>query len=131
MIGYTKPCCRPLQPTPIHFHSLLTHFHSFSAHSHPLPLMFSPLVLILSPYSNTLIQSNPPPTIPTHLVPIFSPCILRAYVVYVPVCLCVFVLHVPTCLWNSFLCTLLPVSIYFTCFCVCSYVSPIYLHCVF
>ena len=49
--------------------------------------------------------------------PIFSPCVLRAYMLYAPVCLCAFVFHVPMCLCNSFLCTLLPMSIYFTCLC--------------
>ena len=49
--------------------------------------------------------------------PIFSPCVLRAHVFYVLLCLSAFVFHVPMCLCNSFLCTLLPMSIYFTRLC--------------
>ena len=55
---------------------------------------------------------SPNPTHHLPFQPIFSPSVLRASVLYVPVCLCAFVLHVLMCLCNSFLCTLLPVSIY-------------------
>ena len=69
----------PLPSTPSHLHSFLNHFHLFSAHSLPLLLMSSPLLLkptpahvlplslTSSPYPNTFIQSNPSPTIPTHI----------------------------------------------------------------
>ena len=87
-----------LQPTPIYFHSFLTHTHSISTHYHPLPLMFSPLLLLLSPLPPMCSLSHPfpahiqirPPN-PTYHPPfqlIFSPCVLRPYVLYVPVSLC-------------------------------------------
>ena len=127
----------PLPPIPVYSYALLSndsfaadchlfplfsaHSCSFLGHSYSLSLMFSPLLANLSPlppiiqpllstfspHPNILTQSNPSPT----TQPIFSPCVLRAYVLYVPVRLCAFVFHVPTCLRNSFLCTLLPMSI--------------------
>ena len=110
------PTLTHLQPTPTHF----------SAFSHPLPLMFNPLLLIsniLPPMRSlfhqspvhslhTLTQSNPSPTIPTHI----QSFVLCANVL---VCLCAFVFPVPMCLCNSFLCTLLLMSVYFTCFSMC------------
>ena len=123
-----------LPPTP-------THSHSFSAHSHPLPLMFGPILLNLSPLSpmyslsyqfqihNQILSLNPT----HHLLfqPLFSPCVLCAYVPYVLVCLCAFVFHVPMCLWNSFLGTLLPMSIYFICLCVLINMSGLFIDTVF
>ena len=121
----------PLLLTPIHFHLLLTsptYSHAFLAHSYPLPLMFGPLLLDLSPLPPMYSLSYPfpvhikilSPNLTHHLPfqPIFSPCVLRAFVFYVLRRLCTFVFHVPMCQRNSFLCNLLPMSIYFTCFCV-------------
>ena len=130
--------------TPTHSHPLLstpTHSHSFLALSHPLPLMFSSLLLVLNP-PPTMCRFSHPFTVhiqlftlnPTHylsLQPIFSPFILRAYMFCVPVCLCALVFHAPLCLCNPFLCTLLPMSMYFTCLCVCYDIRTIYLHCAF
>lgn len=62
-----------------------------------------PLSPVSSPYSNT--HTNPTHHLP--LQPIFSPCFLRAYVLYVRVSLCAFVFNVPMWLRNSFLCIFL------------------------
>ena len=106
------------------FPLVLVHSHSFSAHSYPL-LLFSPFLLNLSPLPPMYSLSHSFPVRiqilshnPTHYLSfqsIFSLCVLRAYVFYIPVRLCAFVFHVSMCLCNSFLCTLLPISKYFTC----------------
>ena len=95
-----------LIPTPIHSHPLTLIFN-------PLPLMFSPFLLILNPPPPMCSLSHP---FPVHIQivspnpiyhlpfqPKFSPCVLHAYLFYVPVRLCAFVFHVPMCLC---LCTL-------------------------
>ena len=130
--GYTKLCSHPLPCTPIYSHPLLLIFN-------PLPLIFgssppTPTHLYLSPthlkpmpdHLQTLLAFPmhiqmliPNPTQHLPFQPIFSPCILRAYVLYRPVCLREFVFHVLMCLWNLFLCTLLPMSMYFKYLCVC------------
>ena len=80
----------PFLSTPTHFYSILIQSHSFSAHSYPLLLLFSSLLLILSPALPMCNLSRPflvhiqilSPN-PTHHLPfqpIFSPCVLRAYV---------------------------------------------------
>ena len=137
-MGYTKPCSHSEPSTPTHSYSfaaywhlfplVLAYSHSFSPHSYPLPLMFNPLLLNLSPFLPMYSLSHPFPVHtqilspnPTHYLPfqpIFSLCVSRANVLYVPLCLSAFVFHVPMYLCKSFLCTLLPMSIYFTCFCV-------------
>ena len=103
----------------------LAHSHSFSVHSYPLPLMFSPLLLNLSSLPPMYSLSYP---FPVHIQilspntthhPPFQPIFRRAYVLYVPVHLRAFVFHVPMCPYNSFLFTLLPMSVYFTCLSVC------------
>ena len=45
---------------------------------------------------------SPNPTHHQPFQPIFSPCVLPAYMVYVLAYLRAFVFHVPMCLWNSF-----------------------------
>ena len=120
----------PLPPTLIHSHPLpftptrfhlfaahcnlfplsLAHSHSFSAHCYPLPHMFSPLLLSLSSLPPMYSLSHPFPVHiqilspnPIHKLPIqaiSSPCVLRAYVLYVRVRFCAFVFHVPMCLCN-------------------------------
>ena len=135
---YTKLCSHPLPCTPTHshqlpftpthFYSFLTHSYSFSALSDPLPTHVQltpthfkhthdhaqPLSRISSTYANTHTKSNPSPTIPTHIQPLYFTC-LRA----LHTCVLTFVFHMLMCLCNSFLCTLLLMSIYFTCLCVC------------
>ena len=79
----------PIALTPTHFHSFLTHSHSFSATS-TQPLMFSLLLLILNPPQLMCSLSHPFPVHiqilspnPTHHLqfqPIFSPCVLCAYI---------------------------------------------------
>ena len=133
-----------------------TYPHSPPTHSHLLPHIFDQLPLIFSTFWPTPTHVYPSPTrllppkcslyhpfpvniqvfspSPNHHLPfqsILSPCVLRAYVFYVPACLCAFVFHVTMFLCNSFLCTLLPMSIYFTCLYSCWYVRTIYLHWVF
>ena len=131
-LSSTPTHSHPLSLTPIHFHPLPptpTYSHLFSGHSYPLPLMFGPLLLNLSPLPPMYNLSHPfpvqfqilSPNLRHHLPfqPIFSPCVLRAFVFYVLLRLFTFVFHVPMCQRNSFLCNLLPMPIYFTCFCVC------------
>ena len=118
-----------LPPTPTHSLPLPLNSTHFLAYFHPLPLILNPLLLFLNPSPPTCSLSHPLPVHiqilspnPTHHLPfkpVFSPCVLRVYVLQVPVQLCAFVFHVPMCLRISFLCILLPMSIYFTCFCVC------------
>ena len=85
-----------LSPTPIHsqtFPFTPTHWHPFPlifSHSHPLPFTFSPLLRILKPLTPMHSLSHPFPAhiqilLPnlTHHVPfqpMFSRCILRAYI---------------------------------------------------
>ena len=93
-----------------------THFHSFSAHSHPIPFPliltpFRPMCSLPHPFPVPIQVLSPNPTYHLPLQPIFSPCVLHVYVLYVPVWLCAYVFHVPTYLCNSFLCTLLPMPI--------------------
>ena len=131
-MGYTKTCSHtlislPFSPTPLQ--PFLTQFHLFCALSHPLSLMFSSLLLVLNPLPPMHSLSHQFPIRiqifshnPTHCLPfqpIFSPYILRAYILYVPMFLCAFVFLVFMCACNSFLYILLPISIYFTCLCVC------------
>ena len=113
------PTCiysRPLPPTLLIFNSFPLIFGSFPrtywltpTHFKPTSAHVQPLSPIYSLYANTLTQSNPSPTIPTHA---YCPCISRAYVLYVHMFSCVFVFHVPICICNSFLWNLLPMSLY-------------------
>ena len=114
---------QPLPPTPTHS----MHSHPFVAHCHLFPLFlvhstqFKPTpahVQPLSPISRLLANTL------THSNPYLYPCVLRSYVLYVPVRLQIFVFHVPMCLCSSFLCILLPMSIYFTCFCIVNRSGP-------
>ena len=126
----------PLPSSPI----TPTHSHSFSVHSHSLTLVFSPALLFLTllspmymlshsfPVHIQILSPNPKHHLPFQ--PIFSPCVLRAYVLYVVMCLCAFVSHVTICLCNSFLCTVLPTSMNFTCLYVCQYIRTIYSQCI-
>ena len=100
----------PTLPTPIHLQLTVIYFHSFQ----PILLNLNPLQPMYRLLPNTLTHSNP----------YLYPCVLRAYVLYVPVRLQVFVFHVPMCLCSSFLCILLPMSIYFTCFCIVNRSGP-------
>ena len=130
---YSHPLPSTPTPSPTYSHSFAVHSHlfplffnpplSFSAHCHPFPFIFSPLLLILSPFPHMYSLSHPFPVHiqilspnSTYHLP-FQPMFIPVF--YVPTCLCPFVFHVPMCLCNSFLCTLLPMSIYFMCFCVC------------
>ena len=102
--------------------------------------MFSPPLLFLTllspmymlshsfPVHIQILSPNPKHHLPFQ--PIFSPCVLRAYVLYVVMCLCAFVSHVTICLCNSFLCTVLPTSMNITCLYVCQYIRTIYSQCV-
>ena len=141
MLNHAPTQYHPLPSTPTYSHPLpptSTHRHSFLAYSHPLPLICSPLLLFLNPRSAICSLFHPFPVHiqrlspnPTHHLPFqptFSPCVSRVYVLQVPVYLYAFVIHVPMCLCNSFLWTLLPMSIHFMCFCVCLYVRTIYFH---
>ena len=112
-----------LPSTPTHSYSfgahchlfplVLSHSHSFSAHSYSLPRMFTPFLLNLSPLLPVCSLSYPFPVHiqktspnPTHHLPfqpIFSSCVLRAYVLYVPVRICAFAFYMSMSLYNSFL----------------------------
>ena len=94
-----------LQPTTTHVLTSPTHFKPICSLSHQF------LVYIQIRSTN-----------PTHYLPFqptLSPCVLCAYVLYIPVCFCAFGFHVPMCLCNSFLRTLLPMPIHFTRLCLC------------
>ena len=103
-MGYTKPCSHPFPFTLTQLPPFLTHSgRCMCCLSHPFPIriqIFSHKSIHLLPFQS-----------------IFSPCILRVYVLYVPVCLCAFVFHVSMCLCNSFLCT----------YCLCLFLQmPLY-----
>ena len=132
---YTKLCSHPLPCTPTHshqlpftpthFYSFLTHSYSFSALSDPLPLMFSSLLLILNTPMTMSSLSRPFPVHmqiltpnPTHHLPfqpIFSPCILHAYVLYILVCL-------PLC----FTCPCAYVIHFYALYCLCLYTLRVF-----
>ena len=96
MLPPTPTHSHPLPPTSIYFHLLpFTPPHShvfpfFPSHSHPLPFMFSPLLRISKPLTPMHSLSHPFPAhiqilLPnqTHHLPfqpMFSRCILRAYI---------------------------------------------------
>ena len=124
-LGYFKQGSQPLPPTSTHsrplplifrplpsIFSFLAKSHSFSDHPYPL-LNLSPLPPMTSLYHSfpvhfQMFSSNPTQHLPFQ--PIFSPYVLRSYVLQVIARLCVFVFHVPIRLCYSFLCTLLPRS---------------------
>ena len=111
-----------LSPSPTHSYSLavhchlfslvLVHSHSFLAYSYLFTLLFNTLLLNLSPLPSMYSLYHPFPvhiqillSNPTHhqpFQPIFSPCVLRVYVLYVSVRLCTFVFHLFMCLLIHF-----------------------------
>ena len=102
-MGYTNRApthSHALPPTPIYSHPLLLIFYplpfifgSFTpthTHVYVIATLFKPTpnyVQTLAPFPVHIQILKPNPTHHLPFQPIFSPCILRAYVLYVPVCL--------------------------------------------